>query len=80
MVLLVSFILKFAFMVAFAIGLAALLTWMERRQSAYSQDRLGPTRAHFFNWPGTKTPMALFGLLHVMARTYPSRPTMNRPQ
>jgi NADH-quinone oxidoreductase subunit H len=67
MLILVNFIWKFAFILGFGIGLAALLTWMERRQSAYSQDRLGPTRAHFFNWPGTNKPFILFGLLHVVA-------------
>ena len=45
--------------------LAALLTWMERRQSAYSQDRLGPWRAHLFKFRGR--PMGAGGLLHVIA-------------
>lgn len=49
----------------FALPLASVLTWMERRQSAYSQDRLGPQRAHFFAVFGR--PFTLFGLLHIVA-------------
>ncbi len=62
--LLVS-LLAFAAIVTFAMSLAALLTWMERRQSAYAQDRLGPTRAHFMTFRGK--PFVLFGLFHVLA-------------
>ncbi|OGR12972.1 MAG: hypothetical protein A2341_05560 [Deltaproteobacteria bacterium RIFOXYB12_FULL_58_9] len=66
MFLLIATLLKFIFFgLVFAIGLAAVLTWMERRQSAYSQDRLGPTRAHFFKIGGK--PFTLFGLLHIAA-------------
>ena len=40
--------------------LASILTWMERRQSALAQDRLGPNRA---NIRGVK----LFGIMHFVA-------------
>ncbi len=49
----------------FVLPLASLLTWMERRQSAFSQDRLGPHRAHFFSIFGK--PFVAFGLLHIIA-------------
>jgi NADH-quinone oxidoreductase subunit H len=66
MVLIVATLIKFGlFAVLFALVLAAVLTWMERRQSAYSQDRLGPTRAHFFKLFGK--PFVLFGLIHIVA-------------
>ncbi|MBI5507578.1 MAG: NADH-quinone oxidoreductase subunit H [Deltaproteobacteria bacterium] len=66
MFLVVSTLIKLVvFALVFALGLAAILTWMERRQSAYSQDRLGPTRAHFFKLFGR--PFVLFGLLHIVA-------------
>lgn len=56
---------KFALFALFALSLAAVLTWMERRQSAYSQDRYGPQRAHFLTLFGR--PLVLFGLLHILA-------------
>ena len=66
MFLIVSTVIKFGlFAVVFGLGLAAVLTWMERRQSAYSQDRLGPTRAHFFKLFGK--PFVLFGFIHIVA-------------
>jgi NADH-quinone oxidoreductase subunit H len=43
-----------------ALGLAMLLVWMERRQSALMQDRLGPNRANIGRWK-------LWGLIHVLA-------------
>jgi NADH-quinone oxidoreductase subunit H len=46
--------------VGFALTLAAILVWMERRQSAMMQDRLGPNRANIGRWK-------LWGLLHVLA-------------
>ena len=46
--------------VFFALTLAVILVWMERRQSAMIQDRLGPNRANIGRWK-------LWGLLHVVA-------------
>src|SRR5512138_1262887 len=46
--------------VVFALTLAAVLVWAERRQSALIQDRLGPNRANLGRW-------RLWGLLHVVA-------------
>ncbi|MBI3180427.1 MAG: NADH-quinone oxidoreductase subunit H [Deltaproteobacteria bacterium] len=57
--------IKFLIIVlAFAMPLASLLTWMERRQSAYSQDRLGPQQAQIRLF-GRR--VRLFGLLHILA-------------
>ena len=62
----ISTVVKFLGVVMlFVMPLASLLTWMERRQSAYSQDRLGPHRAHFFSVFGK--PFTAGGLLHVAA-------------
>jgi len=44
----------------FVMPLASILTWMERRQSAMMQDRIGPTRANI-------GPFRLFGLVHILA-------------
>ena len=63
---LVTTVVKFVVLVVgFVLPMASLLTWMERRQSALSQDRLGPTRAHFFTIRGR--PVTLGGLVHVIA-------------
>lgn len=44
----------------FVLNLAGILTWAERRQSAFMQDRLGPNRANVFG-------ITLIGLLHPVA-------------
>jgi NADH-quinone oxidoreductase subunit H len=52
---------KILFMVLlFAMPLASILTWMERRQSAMMQDRLGPNRANI-------GPFKLWGITHFLA-------------
>ena len=52
--------IKIIIAVMFVLNLAGLLTWAERRQSAFIQDRLGPNRANVFG-------ITLFGLLHPLA-------------
>jgi len=65
MFLLITTLVKFVvFALLFILPLAAVLTWMERRQSAYSQDRLGPQRAEIRVFGH---PVRLIGLLHVVA-------------
>ena len=44
----------------FVLNLAGVLTWAERRQSAFMQDRRGPSRANLFG-------ITLIGLLHPVA-------------
>lgn len=59
-------VLKFVFFgLVFTLSFAALLTLLERRQSAYTQDRLGPQRAHFVKVRGK--PFVLFGVWHIVA-------------
>ncbi len=54
-------LIKVAFiLLGFVMPLASVLTWMERRQSAMMQDRLGPNRA---NIGGVRA----FGLMHFVA-------------
>jgi len=52
--------IKIAIAIMFVLNLAGLLTWAERRQSAFIQDRLGPNRANVFGF-------TLIGLLHPVA-------------
>jgi NADH-quinone oxidoreductase subunit H len=47
-------------MLLFGPGLASILTWLERRQSAMMQDRLGPNRANI-------GPFRAWGILHFLA-------------
>ena len=49
-----------ALILGFIMGLAGVLTWMERRQSAMMQDRLGPNRANVGRFRA-------WGLLHFVA-------------
>jgi NADH-quinone oxidoreductase subunit H len=54
-------VIKIAFMIlGFLMPLASIMTWMERRESAMMQDRLGPNRANI-------GPFKLWGITHFMA-------------
>ena len=54
-------IAKILFMVlGFLMPLASILTWLERRQSAMMQDRLGPNRANI-------GPVRAWGITHFLA-------------
>jgi len=55
-------LVKIAIMIGFAMTVAAVLTWQERKQSAAIQDRIGPNRAYIpvLGWK-------LWGLVHLVA-------------
>jgi NADH-quinone oxidoreductase subunit H len=55
---------KLLFVMAVILTFAPVLVWVDRRQSAVIQDRLGPNRAGF-SVGGKK--FTLFGLLHPLA-------------
>lgn len=57
-------LVRIAFMLSIAIGLAGPLTWAERRQAAMIQDRVGPNRAAISIFGGEWRAM---GLLHPIA-------------
>jgi NADH-quinone oxidoreductase subunit H len=52
--------LKVAFIMFFVLNLAGILTWVERKQSAVMQDRVGANRASIFGF-------RVIGLFHIMA-------------
>jgi NADH-quinone oxidoreductase subunit H len=51
---------KVAFLFSVVMGLASILTWMERKQSAVMQDRIGANRADIFGFRA-------LGLFHIIA-------------
>jgi NADH-quinone oxidoreductase subunit H len=53
---------RVAFMMLFVLNVAALLGWVERKQSAIMQDRIGANRASIFG-------LRLLGLFHPLADT-----------
>jgi NADH-quinone oxidoreductase subunit H len=62
----VEAVAKIAFMIlGFLMPLASILTWLERRQSAMMQDRLGPNRANI-PLPGGRN-WRMWGITHFMA-------------
>jgi len=67
----VAALIKIVFMIlGFLMPLASILTWMERRQSAMMQDRLGPNRANIplpWKWRGHRAQLKLAGILHFVA-------------
>ena len=67
--MIVATLIKMLILLGFAIALAAVLTWMERRQSAMMQDRIGPERANLRRPPpGSRLGRWRFwGLVHPLA-------------
>lgn len=67
--IIIATLIKIAIMLGFAIALAAVLTWMERRQSAMMQDRVGPERANLLGpkGKGVLGRLRLWGLVHPIA-------------
>lgn len=62
LVLVIAVVVKIAILLGFAMSMAALLTWQERKQSSAMQDRIGPNRANI-------GPFRLWGLVHILADT-----------
>jgi NADH-quinone oxidoreductase subunit H len=65
----IATLIKMLIILGFAIALAAVLTWMERRQSAMMQDRIGPERAYLLPPKRGQTlgRIRLWGLIHPLA-------------
>jgi NADH-quinone oxidoreductase subunit H len=61
----IATLIKAVLVVLPVILLTAIYTWMERRQAALMQDRIGPTRAHI-PLPGGRK-LTLWGLVHIAA-------------
>jgi NADH-quinone oxidoreductase subunit H len=53
---------KVLFLFSVVMGIASVLTWMERKQSAVMQDRIGANRADIFGF-------RIIGLFHIIADT-----------
>jgi NADH-quinone oxidoreductase subunit H len=68
-VIIIATLIKIGIILGFAILLAAVLTWMERRQSAMMQDRVGPERAYILGPKGKSKlgRLRLWGLVHPLA-------------
>jgi len=52
--------LKIVFVLMVVLNFASILTWMERKQSALMQDRIGANRADIFGF-------RIMGLFHIIA-------------